>query len=140
MGARLGLDAVGLFDELLEKARTAMAERRYTEPAEDSALLYYRSAQAADTGSAEARDGLARVAAVLVSRFEENLRQSQFDSAGATLASMVLEDPSGYGRVVRDEHGAFERVVETKSSGDASERELIRLLPCPRRRSTRTSR
>jgi protein TonB len=88
--------AQGRVDELLEKARTAMAERRYTEPAEDSALLYYRSAQAADTGSAEARDGLARVAAVLVSRFEENLRQSQFDSAGATLASLksaVPQDP-----------------------------------------------
>jgi bifunctional UDP-N-acetylglucosamine pyrophosphorylase/glucosamine-1-phosphate N-acetyltransferase len=53
------------------------------------------------------------------------LAAHQTTGAGATIASMVLEDPSGYGRVVRDEHGAFERVVETKSSGDASERELI---------------
>jgi bifunctional UDP-N-acetylglucosamine pyrophosphorylase/glucosamine-1-phosphate N-acetyltransferase len=53
------------------------------------------------------------------------LAAHQATGAGATIASMVLDDPSGYGRVVRDEHGAFERVVETKSNGDASERELI---------------
>jgi bifunctional UDP-N-acetylglucosamine pyrophosphorylase/glucosamine-1-phosphate N-acetyltransferase len=56
---------------------------------------------------------------------EELLQAHRQNGASATLASTVLEDPSGYGRVVRDEHGAFERVVETKSSGDASDRELI---------------
>jgi bifunctional UDP-N-acetylglucosamine pyrophosphorylase/glucosamine-1-phosphate N-acetyltransferase len=44
--------------------------------------------------------------------------------AGATMASTILEDPSGYGRVVRDEHGAVERVVETKTAGDATEEQL----------------
>ncbi len=42
----------------------------------------------------------------------------------ATMASTVLDDPSGYGRVVRDGDGGFERVVETKAGGDASAREL----------------
>jgi bifunctional UDP-N-acetylglucosamine pyrophosphorylase/glucosamine-1-phosphate N-acetyltransferase len=44
--------------------------------------------------------------------------------AGATMASTVLDDPSGYGRVVRDEHGAVVRVVETKAAGDATPAEL----------------
>ncbi len=44
--------------------------------------------------------------------------------ATATVATAILEDPSGYGRVVRDAHGAFERVVETKAPGDASADEL----------------
>lgn len=42
----------------------------------------------------------------------------------ATVASTVLDDPSGYGRVVRDADGALQRVVETKTEGDASAQEL----------------
>ena len=44
--------------------------------------------------------------------------------AAATMASTVLEDPSGYGRVVRSADGTVERVVETKRPGDASDEEL----------------
>jgi bifunctional UDP-N-acetylglucosamine pyrophosphorylase/glucosamine-1-phosphate N-acetyltransferase len=44
--------------------------------------------------------------------------------AAATIATMVLADPSGYGRVVRAADGTVERVVETKASGDATEAEL----------------
>jgi bifunctional UDP-N-acetylglucosamine pyrophosphorylase/glucosamine-1-phosphate N-acetyltransferase len=44
--------------------------------------------------------------------------------AAATLATAVLDDPSGYGRVVRAPDGTVERVVETKAPGDASELEL----------------
>jgi bifunctional UDP-N-acetylglucosamine pyrophosphorylase/glucosamine-1-phosphate N-acetyltransferase len=44
--------------------------------------------------------------------------------AAATMATTVLEDPTGYGRVVRDAAGAVERVVETKSEGDASAEQL----------------
>ena len=48
--------------------------------------------------------------------------------AAATMATTVLEDPSGYGRVVRDADGAVERVVETKRQGDSTqaEREIRR--------------
>jgi bifunctional UDP-N-acetylglucosamine pyrophosphorylase / glucosamine-1-phosphate N-acetyltransferase len=42
----------------------------------------------------------------------------------ATIATMILEDPAGYGRVVRDHDGRVARVVETKAPGDASEAEL----------------
>jgi bifunctional UDP-N-acetylglucosamine pyrophosphorylase/glucosamine-1-phosphate N-acetyltransferase len=44
--------------------------------------------------------------------------------AAATMASTVLEDPSGYGRVVRGADGAVERVVETKKTGDATAEQL----------------
>ena len=44
--------------------------------------------------------------------------------AAATIATTSLEDPGGYGRVVRDSSGAFERVVETKGEGDATPSEL----------------
>jgi bifunctional UDP-N-acetylglucosamine pyrophosphorylase / glucosamine-1-phosphate N-acetyltransferase len=44
--------------------------------------------------------------------------------APATMVSTVLEDPTGYGRVVRGSGGTVERVVETKQEGDASPEEL----------------
>ncbi|HMJ03133.1 MAG TPA: bifunctional UDP-N-acetylglucosamine diphosphorylase/glucosamine-1-phosphate N-acetyltransferase GlmU, partial [Conexibacter sp.] len=44
--------------------------------------------------------------------------------ASATMLTMVLDDPSGYGRVVRGPDGAVERVVETKKPGDATPGEL----------------
>jgi bifunctional UDP-N-acetylglucosamine pyrophosphorylase / glucosamine-1-phosphate N-acetyltransferase len=44
--------------------------------------------------------------------------------AAATIATVVLDDASGYGRVVRGADGTVERVVETKSPGDAAEFEL----------------
>jgi bifunctional UDP-N-acetylglucosamine pyrophosphorylase / glucosamine-1-phosphate N-acetyltransferase len=42
--------------------------------------------------------------------------------AAATMVSTVLDDPTGYGRVVRGSDGAVQRVVETKQDGDASTR------------------
>jgi bifunctional UDP-N-acetylglucosamine pyrophosphorylase/glucosamine-1-phosphate N-acetyltransferase len=45
--------------------------------------------------------------------------------AAATMATMVLADPTGYGRVVRGADGGVERVVETKTAGDATPAELL---------------
>ncbi len=44
--------------------------------------------------------------------------------AAAMMATAILDDPSGYGRVVRAPDGTVERVVETKTPGDATELEL----------------
>jgi bifunctional UDP-N-acetylglucosamine pyrophosphorylase/glucosamine-1-phosphate N-acetyltransferase len=46
------------------------------------------------------------------------------DAAQATIATMVLADPAGYGRVVRNDDGSVARVVETKVESDATEAEL----------------
>lgn len=45
-------------------------------------------------------------------------------AAAATIATMRLADPAGYGRIVRGAGGDVERVVETKVPGDATEDEL----------------
>jgi len=45
--------------------------------------------------------------------------------AKATMATTILDDASGYGRVVRDAAGEFERVVETKAHGDADPEHLL---------------
>ena len=44
--------------------------------------------------------------------------------AAATMVTMQLDDPTGYGRVVRGSDGNVEYVVETKSPGDATDAEL----------------
>jgi bifunctional UDP-N-acetylglucosamine pyrophosphorylase / glucosamine-1-phosphate N-acetyltransferase len=55
---------------------------------------------------------------------EELVQAHTGSGAVATMATALLEDPSGYGRVVRDAEGSVARVVETKKPGDATEVEL----------------
>ena len=43
--------------------------------------------------------------------------------AACTILTVKLEDPTGYGRVVRDEEGLFEKIVEQKDA-DAEERKI----------------
>ncbi|MDH3492673.1 MAG: bifunctional UDP-N-acetylglucosamine diphosphorylase/glucosamine-1-phosphate N-acetyltransferase GlmU [Acidobacteriota bacterium] len=38
--------------------------------------------------------------------------------AAATILTVALKDPSGYGRVVRDDGGFFDRIVEQKDAGE----------------------
>ncbi|MEP7243053.1 MAG: energy transducer TonB [Gammaproteobacteria bacterium] len=83
----------GTVDELLEKARMAMRERRYTEPNGDNALLYYRSAAKADASNGEASDGLKRVASVLTARFEEALTGARYEEATLALAHLKAATP-----------------------------------------------
>jgi bifunctional UDP-N-acetylglucosamine pyrophosphorylase/glucosamine-1-phosphate N-acetyltransferase len=46
------------------------------------------------------------------------------EDAAATLLTMELDDPAGYGRVVRARDGSVERIVETKAAGDATTEQL----------------
>ena len=48
-------------------------------------------------------------------RYHEEFRGR---GAACTILSVRLKDPTGYGRVVRDESGSFERVVEQKDATD----------------------
>jgi bifunctional UDP-N-acetylglucosamine pyrophosphorylase/glucosamine-1-phosphate N-acetyltransferase len=54
----------------------------------------------------------------------ELVAEHEAAGAAATIATMELEDPSGYGRVVRGPDGLIQRVVETKTPGDATPDEL----------------
>jgi periplasmic protein TonB len=83
----------GTVDSLLEKARLAMRERRYLSPANDSALLYYLSALKADPTNGEARDGLARLAGLAMSRFDAAMTARHYDAAAAALANLKLAAP-----------------------------------------------
>ena len=47
------------------------------------------------------------------------LERHRETEATATLATAVIEDPSGYGRIVRDENGDFARIVEQKDASGA---------------------
>ncbi|MCH2149381.1 MAG: NTP transferase domain-containing protein, partial [Phycisphaerales bacterium] len=40
------------------------------------------------------------------------------NDAAATLATSVIDDPTGYGRIVRDSHGRFQAIVEHKNATD----------------------
>ena len=44
--------------------------------------------------------------------------------AGATMATMELDEPGAYGRVIRDSDGSVLRVAEAKKAGDATPEEL----------------
>jgi bifunctional UDP-N-acetylglucosamine pyrophosphorylase / glucosamine-1-phosphate N-acetyltransferase len=46
------------------------------------------------------------------------LEQHRADAAEASVLSAMYDDPTGYGRVVRDEQGRFDRIVEQKDASD----------------------
>ncbi len=85
--------AEGTLDELLEKARLAMRERRYTEPAGNSALLYYRSALKVAPTSGEARDGMGRLASLLMSRFDDAMSGGRYDEASSAITDLKIAAP-----------------------------------------------
>lgn len=47
------------------------------------------------------------------------LEKHRSTDAHATLATSVIDDPDGYGRIVRDADGGFARIVEQKNASDA---------------------
>src|SRR6185503_7574203 len=72
-------------DEVLEKARFAMDERRYIEPAKNNALEYFRQVLVLDPQNAEAKEGLKRLGGLLIARARTALDERRFDNALAEL-------------------------------------------------------
>ncbi len=87
----------GSVDELLDQARTAFRDRRYTDPATDSALTYFRSVLAQDPQNGEATEGLARIAALLEERLQSAFSEHRIDDAAAILGHLRLAKPDGAG-------------------------------------------
>ena len=83
----------GSVDELLDRARAAFRDRRYTDPAADSALTYFRSVLAQDPENGEAIEGLARIAAVLDERLRAALSERRTEDAAAILGHLRLAKP-----------------------------------------------
>jgi periplasmic protein TonB len=68
-------------DALIEQAQRAMRDRHFIDPADGSALALYRSALVLDPASGEARQGLTRLAEILLTRVLSALDERQFDAA-----------------------------------------------------------
>jgi periplasmic protein TonB len=81
-------------DEVLEKARLAMDERRYIEPAKNNALEHFRQVLVMEPGNAEATEGLKRLGGLLIARARTALDERRFDNALAELEAARSIDPS----------------------------------------------
>jgi hypothetical protein len=73
-------------DRLIENAQQAMLERHYIDPAAGSALELYRDVLLIDPNNGEARQGLERLAEILIARVESALNEHKFDVALQSLA------------------------------------------------------
>jgi TonB family protein len=81
-------------DEVLEKARMAMDERRYIEPARNNALEHFRTVLQIEPGNAEATEGLKRLGGLLIARARTALDERRFDNALAELEAARSIDPT----------------------------------------------
>jgi protein TonB len=81
-------------DEVLEKARLAMDERRYIEPAKNNALEHFRQVLVMDPANAEATEGLKRLGGLLIARARTALDERRFDNALAELEAARSIDPN----------------------------------------------
>jgi TonB family protein len=68
-------------DGLIEKAQQAMLERHFIDPAAGSALTLYRDVLLIDPSNGEARQGLQRLAEILIARVQSALDERKFDVA-----------------------------------------------------------
>ncbi len=83
-------------DALLDKARQAMLDRHFIEPADGNALVLYRSVLKYDPNNGEAREGLQRLAQVLFARVQSDLDARKIDTALQALEtarSISPDDP-----------------------------------------------
>jgi protein TonB len=80
-------------DTLIQQAQHAMRDRHFIEPSDGSALALYRSALALDPSSGEARQGLQRLAELLIARVQSAMEQRQFDAALQSLETVRSIDP-----------------------------------------------
>ncbi len=89
-----------------------------------AAAIAHLDASSPDAGSAAVLVLSGDVPLLDAEAIEDLARAHERSGAAATMVTSILQDPSGYGRVVRDEAGAVLRVVETKASGDAAPEDL----------------
>lgn len=80
-------------DALIDKARQAMLDRHFIDPADGSALSLYRSTLLLDPGNGEARQGLKRLAEILIARVQSALDDRKFDLALQAFETARSIDP-----------------------------------------------
>ena len=107
--AKPSLSADEKVDLLIEKAQQAMLERRYIDPADGSALSFYRGALLLDPANGEARQGLQRLAEILFARVQSDLDERKFDGALQALETARSIDPNDSRLAALDERIASVR-------------------------------
>ena len=83
-------------ETLLENAGQSMLERRYVAPVDNNALYFYRRVLTFDAANGEAKQGLERLAELLLSRAQSAVDQRQFEQALQSLEiarSLKPNDP-----------------------------------------------
>jgi len=114
-------------EQLLDRARAAFHDRRYTDPEGDNALHYYRSVLAQDPQDGEAREGLDRIGAVLAGRLESGLAANAFDDAARALEQLRLIRPDDPALQEAEAQLAEKRIGAAIARGDAEQAgELMR--------------
>lgn len=88
-----GPGAQSSVEELLEGARAAFRERRFTPPDRDNALALYGAVLARDPANGEAREGLDRIGVVLDERLLSALAERRFDDAATLVAQLRVIRP-----------------------------------------------
>ena len=91
-------------DLLIEKARQAMTDRHFIDPADGSALTLYRSALLLAPQNGEAQQGLQRLAEILFARVQSALDERKFDVALQSLETARSINPNDSRLAVLDEH------------------------------------
>jgi TonB family protein len=79
---------------LIDKAQQAMLDRHYIDPAAGSALSLYREVLTIDPANGEAKQGLERLAEILIARVQGALDDRKFDVALQSLETARSIDPS----------------------------------------------
>jgi protein TonB len=105
-------------EELLDRARVAFHDRRYTDPEGDNALYYYRSVIAQDPGNGEAREGLDRIGTVLDGRLQSALAERRTDDAARTLDQLRSIRPDDVALRATEAQIAEVRIGSALASGD----------------------
>jgi TonB family protein len=79
---------------LIDKAQQAMLDRHYIDPSAGSALSLYREVLAIDPANGEAKQGLERLAEILIARVQGALDDRKFDVALQSLETARSIDPN----------------------------------------------
>ena len=88
------VDPAVVVETELQKARDAFEAGRYIDPKAGGALEHYKLALAADPASGEARDGVHRVAEVMLARAEAALLDQRTRDAGAAIKLAKSIEPT----------------------------------------------
>jgi protein TonB len=79
---------------LIDKAQQAMLDRHYIDPSAGSALALYREVLTIDPANGEAKQGLERLAEILIARVQGALDERKFDVALQSLETARSIDPA----------------------------------------------